>query len=65
MQWASVVEQMIKLEPEILVPQHTMPVLGRSTIRATLIKYRDAIQFVHDQSLRLANKGIYWVTQRV
>ena len=57
MQWAGVIERMILFEPETVIPQHSRPIHGSSNIRATLIKYRDAIQFVHDQTMRLANKG--------
>ena len=57
MQWARVIDHIISLKPEIVVPQHSQPIYGQEKIRDTLIKYRDAIQYVHDQTLRRANKG--------
>ena len=46
------------LKAEYLVPHHTRPVVGVDTIYDTLTNYRDAIQFVHDQTIRLMNQGL-------
>jgi len=46
------------LQPEFLVPSHTRPLKGAKKIYATLTNYRDAIQFVHDQTIRLMNQGL-------
>ena len=48
------------LEPlsQILVPQHTLPVEGQETINDIVTTYRDAIQYVHDQTVRYMNKGL-------
>lgn len=59
MQWAGSMDKMIALEPEYLVPSHTMPVIGRDTVMTLLTQYRDAIQYVHDQSVRLINHGYH------
>jgi alkyl sulfatase BDS1-like metallo-beta-lactamase superfamily hydrolase len=40
------------------VPSHTRPVVGKERIEAILTDYRDAIQYVHDQSLRGMNMGM-------
>ncbi|EQA37340.1 metallo-beta-lactamase domain protein [Leptospira inadai serovar Lyme str. 10] len=45
------------LRPEYLVPSHGRPLNGSSGISGILTDYRDAIQFVHDQSLRGINRG--------
>lgn len=45
------------LEPEFLIPSHTRPLVGRENIRAIITDYRDAIQYVHDQTLRGMNAG--------
>jgi alkyl sulfatase BDS1-like metallo-beta-lactamase superfamily hydrolase len=50
---------MRKLRPKILVPQHTRPIEGSDTIMEILTAYRDAIQMVHDQTVRYMNKGLY------
>ena len=45
------------LEPEYLVPSHTRPLKGKEKIYNILTTYRDGIQFVHDQTVRLMNLG--------
>ncbi len=48
----------LSLKPMALVPQHTKPVEGRAKVAEVVSAYRDAIQFVHDQTIRLMNKGV-------
>ena len=50
-----------------MVPQHTRPVEGEDEIMHILTSYRDAIQIVHDQTVRYMNKGLYpdEITQKV
>jgi len=55
--WVDSIDKMRALKPEYLVPQHTRPVTGAQQIYQILTDYRDAIQFVHDQTIRLMNKG--------
>ena len=43
------------LEPEYLIPSHTRPLEGRANIYNKLTTYRDGIQYVHDQTVRLMN----------
>ena len=42
-----------------MVPQHTKPIEGEEYIMSVLTAYRDAIQLVHDQTVRYMNKGLY------
>ena len=56
--WARSLEKMRKLQAEYLVPCHTRPMTGRERINEVLADYRDAIQFVHDQTVRGINKGL-------
>ena len=56
--WVKAVDLMRSLKPESLVPQHTRPLEGSELIMETLTAYRDAIQFVHDQTVRYMNKGM-------
>ena len=51
------VDLMRELRPLIMVPQHTHPVHGEDIIMDILTCYRDAIQFIHDQTVRYMNKG--------
>ncbi|XP_069112681.1 linear primary-alkylsulfatase-like isoform X1 [Argopecten irradians] len=58
MQWVNSLDIMIELGPEYLIPSHTRPLQGKRYIRETLTAYRDAIQYVHDQTVRYINKGL-------
>jgi alkyl sulfatase BDS1-like metallo-beta-lactamase superfamily hydrolase len=48
---------MIAYNPEHLVLCHLHPRKGKDLIRKELMDYRDAIQYVHDQTVRYMNKG--------
>jgi alkyl sulfatase BDS1-like metallo-beta-lactamase superfamily hydrolase len=55
--WINSIDKMRALKPEYLIPSHTRPVMGAEKIYQTLTNYRDAIQFVHDQTIRYMNAG--------
>ncbi len=55
--WAKSLDKMRYLNPEFLVPSHTRPLVGKDTIQKILLYYRDAIQFVHDQTVHHMNEG--------
>jgi alkyl sulfatase BDS1-like metallo-beta-lactamase superfamily hydrolase len=57
-QWYQSLDKMRDLKAEILVPCHTRPIVGADRIREVLTNYRDAIQYVHDQSIRGINAGL-------
>jgi len=50
---------MVELSPDIMVPSHTLPVYGADEIKTRLTNYRDAIQYVHDQTVRLMMKNYH------
>ncbi len=56
--WVKSLDKMRRLRPEYLVPSHTRPIEGEDKIFETLTHYRDAIQFVHDQTIRCINMGL-------
>ncbi len=56
--WVKSLDKMRGLGAEYLVPHHTRPITGADIIYETLTNYRDAIQFVHDQTIRLMNQGL-------
>ncbi|HOD15199.1 MAG TPA: alkyl sulfatase dimerization domain-containing protein [Spirochaetota bacterium] len=56
--WARSLETMRKLGAEFMVPCHSRPVTGAAVISGTLADYRDAIQYVHDQTVRGMNRGL-------
>jgi len=58
MGWARSIDRMRALGPEHLAPSHTRPVSGADEVADILTAYRDAIQFVHDQTIRGMNSGL-------
>jgi alkyl sulfatase BDS1-like metallo-beta-lactamase superfamily hydrolase len=56
--WVKSLDIMRDLRPNHLVPGHTRPLEGEAIILETLTNYRDAIQFVHDQTIRHINAGL-------
>ena len=52
MQWAHSIDKIRALRPQYLVPSHTHPITDEEEIYDLLTTYRDAIQFVHDQTVR-------------
>jgi alkyl sulfatase BDS1-like metallo-beta-lactamase superfamily hydrolase len=56
--WYQSLDKMRDLNPEYLVPCHTRPIVGAKKIQEILTNYRDAIQYVHDQSIRGINAGL-------
>ena len=55
--WKQSLDKIRFKKAKYLVPSHTRPISGGDTIWQILTDYRDAIQFVHDQSIRLINEG--------
>jgi alkyl sulfatase BDS1-like metallo-beta-lactamase superfamily hydrolase len=58
MLWVKSLDRMRALPAAYLIPQHTRPIVGEQKIYKTLTDYRDAIQFVHDQTIRWMNRGL-------
>ena len=55
--WYKAVDVLRTFPAQHMAPSHGRPVHGYDNIQAVLTNYRDAIQYVHDQSIRLMNKG--------
>lgn len=51
------IERVLALEPELLLPSHGDPVVGKDEIARRLTQYRDAILYVHDATVRGMNEG--------
>jgi alkyl sulfatase BDS1-like metallo-beta-lactamase superfamily hydrolase len=56
--WVESLDKMRNLQAAYLVPSHSRPLAGKQLIFDTLTDYRDAIQYVHDQSVRGINLGL-------
>ena len=57
MKWAHSIDKIRALRPQYLVPSHTHPITDEEEIYNLLRPFRDAIQFVHDQTVRYMNRG--------
>lgn len=55
-EWVRGLDRMRALAPEHMVPCHTRSVHGKEKIARVLTDYRDAIQWVHDEVVRRANR---------
>lgn len=54
-EWIASLDTMRRYDPALLIPSHTRPVEGREEVRTVLTEYRDAIQWVRDETVRAAN----------
>nr|XP_039260177.1 putative alkyl/aryl-sulfatase YjcS [Styela clava] len=57
--WYTSLDKTRALGGKYLIGSHTRPVEGKEEVYDTLLIYRDAIKYIHDQTLRLINKGYF------
>ena len=57
--WIDSIDHMKTFNAEFLFPSHTKPIIGKEKITEVLTIYRDGIQYIHDQTIRLINEGLY------
>ena len=50
-------DTMLALEPDLLLTGHFDPIIGKELIRDELKRLRDAVQYVHDETVRGMNQG--------
>ena len=55
--WSESVGKMAALEPQVVVPGHTMPIQGQEAATTALKDYSEAIRSVYDQTVRGINAG--------
>ncbi len=56
--WYKSIDKLRSFGAEHLVPSHGRPMSGKEKVEEMLTAYRDAIQYVHDQTIRWLNKGL-------
>jgi glyoxylase-like metal-dependent hydrolase (beta-lactamase superfamily II) len=49
--------KVLALKPEFMIPSHGMAVAGNAEIIKRVTRYRDAIQYVHDETVKGMNAG--------
>lgn len=51
------INRVLALDPELVLPSHGTAIRGRDEIRRKLTRYRDAILYVHDETVKGMNAG--------
>jgi alkyl sulfatase BDS1-like metallo-beta-lactamase superfamily hydrolase len=57
-EWAEALREMLRYEPELLLPAHGLPIAGRDRIARVLGETARALDFLHHETLRLMNEGV-------
>ena len=55
--WIHSLDTVLSLKPEIVLNGHGEPIVGNAEITRRLTRYRDAIQYVHDETVKGMNDG--------
>jgi len=55
--WIKSLDTVLALKPEIVLNGHGEPIVGNAAITRRLGRYRDAIQYVHDETVKGMNAG--------
>ncbi len=58
LEYVESLNKVLALDPELVLPSHGLPIRGRDEIRRRLTRYRDAILFVHDATVKGMNDGV-------
>jgi alkyl sulfatase BDS1-like metallo-beta-lactamase superfamily hydrolase len=57
LEYVASINMVLMLQPEFVLPSHGLPIIGHDLIVKRLTKYRDAIQYVHDATVKGMNDG--------
>jgi len=57
-QWINAIDMLREFEAQALIFGHGRPVTGPDDVRELLTAYRDAMQYIHDQTVRLMARGL-------
>jgi alkyl sulfatase BDS1-like metallo-beta-lactamase superfamily hydrolase len=57
LEYVASLDRVLALEPELLLPSHGEAIRGRNEVRQRLTRYRDAILYVHDATVKGMNEG--------
>jgi alkyl sulfatase BDS1-like metallo-beta-lactamase superfamily hydrolase len=55
--WISSIDKVLALKPEVVLSGHGDPIVGNAEITRLLTRYRNAIQYVHDETVQGMNSG--------
>lgn len=65
--WIRSIDTVLALKPEVVLPGHGQPIYGNQEITRRLTRFRDAIQYVHDEVVKGMNSGkdVYTLMQEI
>jgi alkyl sulfatase BDS1-like metallo-beta-lactamase superfamily hydrolase len=65
--WIKSIDTVLTLKPEIVLNGHGAPIFGQEEITRKLTRYRDAIHYVHDETVKGMNAGkdVYTLMQEI
>jgi alkyl sulfatase BDS1-like metallo-beta-lactamase superfamily hydrolase len=55
--WIASIDKVLALKPEIVLSGHGAPIFGNAEITRRLTRFRNAIQYVHDETVKGMNAG--------
>jgi alkyl sulfatase BDS1-like metallo-beta-lactamase superfamily hydrolase len=55
--WISSIDKVLALQPDVVLSGHGDPIFGNQEITKRLTRFRDAIQYVHDEVVKGMNSG--------
>jgi alkyl sulfatase BDS1-like metallo-beta-lactamase superfamily hydrolase len=65
--WIKSIDKVLSLKPEVVLSGHGDPIYGNEEITRRLTRFRDAIQYVHDETVKGMNDGkdVYTLMQEI
>jgi len=65
--WVKSIDTVLALKPEAVLSGHGEPIVGNEEITKRLTRFRDAIQYVHDETVKGMNAGkdVYTLMQEI
>jgi alkyl sulfatase BDS1-like metallo-beta-lactamase superfamily hydrolase len=55
--WIASIDKVLELRPNLVLNGHSDPIVGNAEVTRRLSRYRDAIQYVHDETVKGMNAG--------
>ena len=67
LEYIGALDTVLALKPEMVFPGHGEPIIGTNEVQRKLKMYRDAIQYVHDETVKGMNEGkdVYTLVQEI
>lgn len=55
--WIGSIDKVLALKPEVVLSGHGVPIMGNAEVTRRLTRFRNAIQYVHDEVVKGMNSG--------